>query len=89
MVARTPPAREIVEALHLNDPVYVFRRRKMSALLEELEKRRPDLHGVWLGYPDDRPDLGRLRPPGGNERPSGIGQSHYARRKRGELPSTY
>ena len=36
-------------------------------------------------YPDDLPDLPRLRPPGGNARPEGIGQSHFALRKRGEL----
>jgi hypothetical protein len=89
LMARTPPAREIAEALHLNDPEYVFRRRQVIALLGELEKRRPDLYGLWLGFPDDLPDLARLRPPGGNERPSGIVQSHFERRKRGELPTAY
>ena len=89
LVARTPPAQEIVEALHLNDPEYVRRRGQMIALLGELEKRRPDLYAVWLGYPDDLPDLTRLRPPGGNPQLIGIEQSHHARRNRGELSASY
>jgi hypothetical protein len=89
LTARTAPAQEIVETLHLNDSEYVFRRRQMIALLSELEKRRPDLHRVWLAYPSNLPDLMRLRPPGGNERPTGIVQSHFARRTRGELPAIY
>jgi len=89
VLARTPPAEEIVEILHLNDPEYVFRREQMIALLGELEKRRPDLHGVWLGYPDDLPDLTRLRPPGGNLIPNGVEESHFALRRRGKLPVSY
>ena len=89
IIARTLPAQEIVEVLHLNDPGYVFRRRQMIALLEELEKRLPDLYCVWLGFPQDLPDLARLRPPGGNPRLVGIEHSHLARRMRGELPATY
>jgi hypothetical protein len=89
ILAQTPPAGEIVEALHLNDAEYVFRRRQMIAMLGELETRRPDLHALWLGYPDNLPDLARLRPPGGNTRPPGIEQSHFARRKRAELPVRY
>jgi len=85
ILARTPPAEVIVETLHLNDREYISRRRQMITLLGELERRRPDLHAVWLGYPDDLPDLTRLRPPGGNSRIDGIELSHFARRSRGEL----
>jgi UDP-glucose 4-epimerase len=35
--------------------------------------------------PEDLPDLRRLKPPAGNSRPEGIGQSWHARRARGEL----
>ena len=66
-----------------------MRQGQMIELLAELEKRRPDLYSVWLGYPDDLPDLARLRPPHGNQRAAGIEQSHLARQKRGELPATY
>jgi hypothetical protein len=89
IVARTSPAGLIVEALHLNDPEYIVRRRRMIVLLADLEARRPDLYAVWLGYPDNLPDLARLRPPRGNSRPAGIEQSHFSRQQRGELPATY
>jgi hypothetical protein len=89
LATRTARAQEIVELMHLNDPEYVFRRRQMIALLAELEKRRPDLHRAWFGYPNNLPDLSRLRPPGGNLCPTGIAESHFARRARGELPAVY
>jgi hypothetical protein len=85
IIAYTPAAQEIVESLHLNDPKYVFRRQQMIELVTELEKRRPDLLAMWLGYPDDLPDLASLRPPGGNRLPGGIDQSYLSRRRRGEL----
>ena len=49
----------------------------------------PDLYRELMGYPDDLPNLGRLRPPQGNVRPDGIANSCHERRKRGELPETY
>jgi hypothetical protein len=42
-----------------------------------------------MGYPDDLPDLSRLRPPDGNSRPEGIAQSHFAQRERRALGNTY
>lgn len=87
--ARSPQAEVIVETLHLNDRAYVVRRERMLTLLGELEHRRPDLHAIWLGYPDELPDLGRLRPPAGNGRREGLDQTHYERKKRGELPVSY
>ena len=49
----------------------------------------PNLYRELMGYPDDLPNLGRLRPPQGNKRPDGIANSCYERRKRGDLPETY
>jgi hypothetical protein len=42
-----------------------------------------------MGFPDDLPDLSRLRPPGGNSRPEGIEESYFAQRQRGESPAFY
>jgi hypothetical protein len=47
------------------------------------------LHCRLSSYPADLPDLSTLRPPGGNTRPDGVAQSHFARQQRGELPDTY
>jgi hypothetical protein len=87
--ARTGPAKVTVEALHLNDLEYVLRRGRMITLLRELETLRPDRHAAWTGYPENLPDLSRLRPPGGNARKAGLDRSRFAQRKRGELPLRY
>lgn len=55
-------------------------------LAEQYDHR---LYRELLGFPDDLPDLARLRPPEGNRRPEGIQESCFAQRERGELPSTY
>jgi hypothetical protein len=89
MAARTAAAGEIVETLHLNDPKYIVRRQRMIALLRELEIVRTDLYRIWLGYPDDLPNLAQRRPPGGNTRPQGIDQTFFALRQRGELSGIY
>jgi hypothetical protein len=49
----------------------------------------PELHRKLVGYPDDLPDLRRLRPPNGNGRPEGVNASCHARHQRGELPHYY
>jgi hypothetical protein len=41
-----------------------------------------------MAYPDDLPDLRRLRPPGGNSKPEGVNQSAFALRERGALAAT-
>jgi hypothetical protein len=49
----------------------------------------PDLHRHLLQFPDDLPDLRRLRPPSGNSRPDGVAKSFAVLRERGELPPSY
>lgn len=45
---------------------------------------------LWMGLPEDLPDLSRRSPPGGNTRPGGVAQSWHARRTRGEaLPEFF
>ena len=41
-----------------------------------------------MGFPADLPDLAKLKPPE-NSRPGGVSDSYFAKRTRGELPSTY
>jgi len=42
-----------------------------------------------MGFPDDLPNLARLRPPGGNSRPHGIERSYFVQKKKAILPDTY
>jgi hypothetical protein len=42
-----------------------------------------------MGYPQNLPNLRKLKPPHGNSRPTGLEHSAFAQRQRGELPSCY
>jgi hypothetical protein len=64
-----------------------FRKRWIEIVA--LARQNPDLYRELMGYPDDLPNLRCRRPPGGNTRPAGVEQSAFARRERGELPSSY
>lgn len=85
----TRDAQVLIDAIGLNDPEYVRFRRNWIAILRLAQINDPELYGELMRYPDDLPDLSRLRPPEGNTRPEGIGESCFARRERGELAETY
>jgi hypothetical protein len=61
----------------------------------ELKRENPDnatVHDLFVqvfGYPDDLPDLRRLRPPKGNTKPGSEETCYYALRERGELEEVY
>jgi hypothetical protein len=89
----TDAGHRLVELCHLNRPVLVEFRREFLQLLDLLnsldDPRAVGALRSLLGFPQDLPDLARLRPPGGNSRPEGIQESSLAKRQRGELPPTY
>lgn len=82
-------ADRIIRVLDLNDVEYCRWRRTWLRIIALAEQYDRPLYNQLLGFPDDLPDLARLRPPGGNSRPEGIRGSSLAKRERGELPSTY
>jgi len=57
-------------------------------IVDLAEERDPDLYNRLVGFPDDLPDLSRLRPPR-NSRKESLDQCWFARRQRGELPNVY
>jgi hypothetical protein len=86
--AYTPEARQLIRKLGLNRPeAREFRRNWISIIALAKEYDRP-LYERLMGYPDDLPDLGKLRPPGGNTRRAGLAKSHYERRRRERLSET-
>jgi hypothetical protein len=87
--SRTPAARRLIRVLGLDDPEYTEFRLLWLGIAALAQRHDPDLHGRLIGFPDDLPDLARLRPPGGNTRPEGVQSSHFARKKTGVLPETY
>ena len=89
IVGHTDEARRVILALRLNGPDAVHFRRLWIEIITMAARFAPDLYRRVMGYPDELPDLARLRPPSGNTRPKGISQSHFARRQRNELPAVY
>jgi hypothetical protein len=80
--------RQLIDVLQLNDERLTRFRAGMLEMVQ-LAAAHSDLLGMIIGFPDDLPDLSRLRPPGGNTRPSGVQASCHAMRRRGQLPAGY
>ncbi|MGI8978960.1 MAG: HNH endonuclease [Pirellulaceae bacterium] len=89
IAGNTPEAQMLIDALRLNNSASIHFRRTWLDILALAQEFKPSLYRQLLGYPDALPDLALLRPPGGNSRPQGLTESHYARRQRNELPETY
>ncbi len=91
--ALTDGGQRLIDLCHLNRPALVAFRRNLLRLLTTLgrsdDPQAETAIQQLLGFPDDLPDLSRLRPPGGNDHPQGIAQSCHARRQRDELPHAY
>ena len=85
---KTRAARGLVDLMDLNRPAYVERRRFVLRMVQTAETHDRLLYRMLLGFPDDLPDLTRLRP-ATNVKPKGIGQSFHAQRQRGVLPDAY
>jgi len=86
---KTNGARRLIELLQLDSPDSRKRRRLMIAILETAAEANPALYEELMGFPEDLPDLARLKPPGGNARPSRVKKSYLALRRIGRLPETY
>lgn len=78
----------IIEILRLNSEERTKFRFLILATLRSLEKHDRATFVLWMSYPKSLPDLSNLRPPS-NTKPSGLVNSFYARRSRGELPEIY
>jgi hypothetical protein len=93
-LGRTDEGKNSIEILGLNDPAICNHRRRAFLVLD-LKRENPDnptVHDLFLqtfGYPDDIPDLRRLRPPQGNTRAGSEEDCYYARRERGELDEDF
>jgi hypothetical protein len=80
---RTREARELIGKLGLHDPQEAEARVMWMGIIALAERCDPALFQRLMGYPDDLPNLARLRPPGGNTRPEGVASSCFARRQGG------
>ena len=78
----------IIEVLRLDAPEYNRLRHQIIETVAGLQSHPPALK-LWLGYPDDLPNLSAEKKPKHNKRPSGIHESHYEQKQRDELPEYY
>ncbi len=78
----------LIRQLDLNSPKLKNWRVMWMRIVDLAKDRDHDLYLQLVGFPEDRPDLVRLRPPQ-NDREEGLEESWFARRKRGELPDVY
>lgn len=85
---RSRDAMRLIAAMKLDRPAYNDRRRLIWRMLTTAQQHDPVLYRQLLGFPNDLPDLSRLRPPS-NTKPKGVEHSFHAQRKREKLPLTY
>lgn len=78
----------LIDVLRLDNPDHTEYRHRVLRTLRSLYATDSVTFRLWMSYPDDLPDLAKLRAPG-NMKPAGIQDSYFARRQRGELPELY
>jgi hypothetical protein len=85
----SPEAACLVELLGLDSEDSVEFRMTWIGIIALSAAVDDALYRKLMGFPNDLPNLKRLRPPGGNKRPDSLSASHHAQRERGALPDTY
>ena len=78
----------LIRQLDLNSPRLKHWRSMWMRIVALAVERDANLYGQLVGFPQDLPDLGTLKPPH-NSREEGLEECWFARRRRGELPNVY
>jgi hypothetical protein len=80
----------LIERLALDEPPARARCRIIIGTILSFAESDWSMFVEWMRYPDDLPDLDdpKHKPPT-NSKPDGTAQSHYARKRRYELPDVY
>jgi hypothetical protein len=82
-------ASRLIAQLDLNSPRLMEWRILWMRIADLARDRDPRLLQRLVGFPDDLPDLQRLRPPAGNSRPAGVAESWAVLANQGKLPACY
>jgi hypothetical protein len=80
--------KRLILQLDLNSPRLKSWRVMWMRIVELAKERNDDLYFQLVGFPKDLPNLSQRRPPR-NFRRSGLKESWFARRQRGDLPAEY
>jgi HNH endonuclease len=86
--AKNKDGQILIDVLRLNNDDRTRFRSMIIRTLDILATADRAVYRLWMGYPDDLPDLSKLKP-NGNTKPDGVNNSFFARRKRGELEEVY
>ena len=86
--AKSPEGQILINVLRLGNEDNTRFRAMIIRTMEILAASDRDTYCLWMGYPDDLPDLSSLRP-SANAKPEGVNDSFFARRARGELEDVY
>jgi 5-methylcytosine-specific restriction endonuclease McrA len=86
---QTPEGVRLVQYLMLNSPDRVGDRLFHLYTFQTQNRVRQDMLRLRFGYPPNLPDLSKLKPPKGNQRPKGLEGSYYVRQQLGRLPPYY
>jgi hypothetical protein len=79
----------LIELLGLDSPQFTEYRMLWIGIIALAERYDRPLYLKLQGFPNDLPDLSRLRPPQGNNRIEGIQASFFVQRANAHLPETY
>lgn len=88
LVSHRPEAKRLIRQLDLNSPKLRKWRVMWMRIVDLAQKRDTNLYQQLTGFPEDLPNLSRLRPPR-NSRLAGVDISWFAKRQRGQLAETY
>jgi hypothetical protein len=80
--------RRLIRQLDLDAPRLRAWRVMWMRIVDLAKTHERSLYSQLVGFPDDLPDVRRLRPPA-NGRKAGRDECWLARRERGELPDAY
>ena len=86
--ATDPETRRLIRQLDLNSPRLKKWRTLWMRIVTLAEEHDVDLYYQLVEFPNDLPELGKLKPPY-NDRKEGLEECWFARRRRGELPILY
>lgn len=89
LAASSPAALRLILVLDLNSPAMLQWRMLWLRIVDLARRNDESLYHELLRFPDALPRLEPLKPPGGNNRPSGIDESWAAFADRGDLPDVY
>jgi len=87
--AETAEAARLIEVLGLDSPRSTEFRLLWIGIVALAARHDLALYHKVTRFPDDLPDLSRLRPPNGNTREIGLAGSWFAQRAQGTLPANY